>query len=243
MESYITQELPALAGAERFAVQAGARRCDRAFSMGGHGALTLALRHPDLFARAVRAFAPICRALRECPWGVKAFAGYLGRRPKAAWAANTTPPMLIKAGHRVPPLLHRPGRGRQVPGGAIAPAPAGSRLPRCRPAARCCAGTPAATTATTSSPALIEAPPASSRGCCWPEHAHHPGSRAAARPGRQCPARGTCAAPVGAVRMPQDAGKRPAGQTSCRKALRNATCRLSAEELAGLATAAVAAPG
>jgi S-formylglutathione hydrolase len=45
-------------------------------SMGGHGALTLALRHPDVF-RSVSAFAPICAPSR-CPWGRKAFTGYLG---------------------------------------------------------------------------------------------------------------------------------------------------------------------
>jgi S-formylglutathione hydrolase len=84
---------------------------------------------------------PVCQRQRggahlralQCPWGVKAFAGYLGA-DRAAWAAHDATE-LIKAGHRVPPLLHRPGRGRQVPGRATAPAPAGSRLPRCRPAA------------------------------------------------------------------------------------------------------------
>ncbi len=45
-------------------------------SMGGHGALTLALRHPGRFA-SVSAFAPIAAPTR-CPWGRKAFAGYLG---------------------------------------------------------------------------------------------------------------------------------------------------------------------
>lgn len=45
-------------------------------SMGGHGALTLALRHPGLF-KSVSAFAPIAAPLR-CPWGKKAFGGYLG---------------------------------------------------------------------------------------------------------------------------------------------------------------------
>jgi len=44
--------------------------------MGGHGALTLALRHPDLF-RSVSAFAPIASPTR-CPWGEKAFTAYLG---------------------------------------------------------------------------------------------------------------------------------------------------------------------
>ena len=51
-------------------------------SMGGHGALVLALRHPDLF-RSVSAFAPIC-APSQCAWGKKAFAGYLGGN-EATW--------------------------------------------------------------------------------------------------------------------------------------------------------------
>jgi S-formylglutathione hydrolase len=54
-------------------------------SMGGHGALTLALRHPGRFA-SVSAFAPIC-APSKCPWGHKAFSGYLGP-DEAAWLAH-----------------------------------------------------------------------------------------------------------------------------------------------------------
>jgi S-formylglutathione hydrolase len=50
-------------------------------SMGGHGALVLALRNPDLF-RSVSAFAPIA-APTLCPWGEKAFGGYLGADPEA----------------------------------------------------------------------------------------------------------------------------------------------------------------
>jgi S-formylglutathione hydrolase len=52
-------------------------------SMGGHGALVLALRNPGIY-RSVSAFAPICSPTR-CPWGQKAFAGYLGES-RAAWA-------------------------------------------------------------------------------------------------------------------------------------------------------------
>jgi S-formylglutathione hydrolase len=52
-------------------------------SMGGHGALMLALRNPDLF-RSVSAFAPIAAPSR-CPWGEKAFGGYLGP-DRAAWS-------------------------------------------------------------------------------------------------------------------------------------------------------------
>ena len=57
-------------------------------SMGGHGALTLALRHPGVFT-SLSALAPICAPM-QCPWGVKAFSGYLGNGPegRAAWAAH-----------------------------------------------------------------------------------------------------------------------------------------------------------
>ncbi len=74
MESYLTAELlPLLTNtlplnAARFGIFG--------HSMGGHGALTLALRHPGLF-KSVSAFAPIC-APSQCPWGRKAFTGYLG---------------------------------------------------------------------------------------------------------------------------------------------------------------------
>jgi S-formylglutathione hydrolase len=54
-------------------------------SMGGHGALTLALKHPALF-KSVSAFAPIC-APSQCPWGEKAFTGYLGA-DRTTWAAH-----------------------------------------------------------------------------------------------------------------------------------------------------------
>lgn len=54
-------------------------------SMGGHGALTLALRHPGRF-RSLSALAPIC-APTECPWGVKAFTGYLGS-DQGTWLAH-----------------------------------------------------------------------------------------------------------------------------------------------------------
>lgn len=54
-------------------------------SMGGHGALTLALRHPGVF-KSLSAFAPIVNPV-NCPWGQKAFAGYLGDN-QAAWAQH-----------------------------------------------------------------------------------------------------------------------------------------------------------
>ena len=57
--------------------------------MGGHGALTLALRHPELF-RSVSAFAPIVSPTR-CPWGEKAFTAYLGD-DRAEWAEHDADP-------------------------------------------------------------------------------------------------------------------------------------------------------
>lgn len=74
MEHYLTQELPALLG-EHLPIDAQ-RLGLSGHSMGGHGALTLALRHPGLF-KSLSALAPIC-APSQCPWGQKAFAGYLG---------------------------------------------------------------------------------------------------------------------------------------------------------------------
>lgn len=63
-------------------------------SMGGHGALTLALRHPDLF-RSVSAFAPIAAPMR-CPWGHKAFTHYLGA-DREAWAEHDASALMTKA--------------------------------------------------------------------------------------------------------------------------------------------------
>merc|ERR1719384_1655408 len=74
MYSYITKELPALVNAS-FPVD-GSRVGITGHSMGGHGALTIALRNPAMF-RSVSAFAPICNPTK-CPWGEKAFKGYLG---------------------------------------------------------------------------------------------------------------------------------------------------------------------
>jgi S-formylglutathione hydrolase len=99
MESYLTGELPAVL-AQHFPIQAG-RAGVFGHSMGGHGALTLALRHPHLF-NSVSAFAPIAAPL-QCPWGVKAFSGYLGE-DKTAWAAHDATE-LIRSGARTSALL------------------------------------------------------------------------------------------------------------------------------------------
>ncbi len=67
-------------------------------SMGGHGALMLALRHPGVF-KSLSAFAPICAASRA-PWGRKAFGRYLGEEP-ASWAAHDAA-LLMQAQHSAP---------------------------------------------------------------------------------------------------------------------------------------------
>ncbi|HEX8603191.1 MAG TPA: S-formylglutathione hydrolase [Pseudoduganella sp.] len=90
MESYI-HELRALVTAE-LPVDGG-RVGIFGHSMGGHGALTLALRRPDLF-RSVSAFAPIA-APSQCPWGRKAFTGYLGA-DEFAWAAHDATALMSK---------------------------------------------------------------------------------------------------------------------------------------------------
>jgi S-formylglutathione hydrolase len=80
MWTYVTEELPALVAA-KFPIDE-ARQGITGHSMGGHGALTVALNHPDRF-RSVSAFAPIV-APSQVPWGQKALAGYLGD-DRAAW--------------------------------------------------------------------------------------------------------------------------------------------------------------
>jgi S-formylglutathione hydrolase len=82
METWVVEELIGLVDAEFPTTRA---RSISGHSMGGHGALTLALRHPHLF-RSVSAFAPIASPTR-CPWGEKAFAAYLGP-DRAVWEAH-----------------------------------------------------------------------------------------------------------------------------------------------------------
>ena len=92
MESYVVQELRALIVNE-FAADA-ARVGVFGHSMGGHGALTLALRHPEVY-RSVSAFAPIA-APSQCPWGEKAFGNYLGE-DRSSWLAHDASALMRKA--------------------------------------------------------------------------------------------------------------------------------------------------
>ena len=91
MESYVTDELIALIDAEFPTTKT---RSIFGHSMGGHGALTLALRHPELF-QSVSAFAPIASPTR-CAWGEKAFTAYLGV-DRAEWAKHDAA-LLLESG-------------------------------------------------------------------------------------------------------------------------------------------------
>ena len=99
MRSWLEEELPPLVVAN-FGGDLQ-RQSITGHSMGGHGALTMALRAPDRF-RSVSAFAPIGSPM-NCPWGVKAFTAYLGE-DRAGWRAYDAC-ALIEDGARVPELL------------------------------------------------------------------------------------------------------------------------------------------
>ncbi|MEP4050723.1 MAG: S-formylglutathione hydrolase [Litorimonas sp.] len=99
MSSYIERELPEIIGAN-FPVDMS-RQGILGHSMGGHGALTIGLRHPRTY-KSVSAFAPICNP-SDVPWGQKALAGYLGE-DRAAWRQYDAV-SLIEDGARTPQIL------------------------------------------------------------------------------------------------------------------------------------------
>jgi S-formylglutathione hydrolase len=99
MWSYVTAELPELV-AEHFPADPK-RQSILGHSMGGHGALTIALRHPDRY-RAASAFSPIV-APSQVPWGVKALGGYLGDA-RDTWRKHDAV-FLIEDGARFSDLL------------------------------------------------------------------------------------------------------------------------------------------
>lgn len=99
MRSYIEKELPALI-AKEFPVDME-RQAIFGHSMGGHGALTIALRNPDRY-KSVSAFSPIVSPI-NCPWGEKALGGYIGS-DQAAWR-ECDACALIEDGARVADIL------------------------------------------------------------------------------------------------------------------------------------------
>jgi S-formylglutathione hydrolase len=100
MYSYVVRELPAVVAAA-FPVDPS-RTGIFGHSMGGHGALTIALKNPEAY-RSISAFAPICSPMR-CPWGEKALAGYLGSG-RAKWREYDATALIEDRGWRGAPIL------------------------------------------------------------------------------------------------------------------------------------------
>ncbi|RAK52080.1 S-formylglutathione hydrolase [Phenylobacterium deserti] len=115
MESYVTEELPALV-AEQFPADM-TRQAITGHSMGGHGALTLALKNPGRWS-SVSAFAPIASATR-CVWGEKALSGYLGADYQAWRRHDAT--TLLEDGARVDEILVDQGDADQFMAGQLKP--------------------------------------------------------------------------------------------------------------------------
>ncbi len=100
MYDYIVHELPQLIASE-FPINSDLSSIS-GHSMGGHGALTIALKNPELF-RSVSAFAPICSPM-QCPWGQKAFGNYLGD-DESRWKKYDTIELIRKSTERLPILI------------------------------------------------------------------------------------------------------------------------------------------
>jgi S-formylglutathione hydrolase len=108
MYSYVARELPA-AVAATFPVDPS-RAGIFGHSMGGHGALTIALKNPGAY-KSVSAFAPISSPMR-CPWGEKALAGYLGP-DRARWREYDATTLIEDRGWKGPPILVDQGSSDQ----------------------------------------------------------------------------------------------------------------------------------
>ena len=104
MWDYVADELPALLGKE-FAIDLG-RQAITGHSMGGHGALTLAMAHPGRFA-SVSAFAPIANP-SQSDWGRKQLSAYLGT-DESAWAKNDATVQMQEVGFDGPVLVDQGG--------------------------------------------------------------------------------------------------------------------------------------
>jgi len=100
MYDYVVNELPQLI-ADEFPIDTN-RTAISGHSMGGHGALTIALKNTEKY-QSVSAFSPIVSPL-NCPWGEKAFAHYLGD-DQAVWAEYDTCSLLARASSKLPMLV------------------------------------------------------------------------------------------------------------------------------------------
>ena len=103
MYDYVVHELPGLLAGEPATGQLDLERQSIfGHSMGGHGAITIALRNPDSF-RSVSAFAPICSPM-ACPWGEKALGSYLGN-DREQWAQHDSCALIRHADRHLPLLV------------------------------------------------------------------------------------------------------------------------------------------
>ncbi|WP_318653619.1 S-formylglutathione hydrolase [Thalassolituus marinus] len=99
MYDYVVEELPALIEATFPVTQ---QRAIAGHSMGGHGALLIALRNPQRYS-SVSAFSPITNPM-NCPWGQKAFTAYLGN-DRLQWAQYDASGLMAAAEHKLPALV------------------------------------------------------------------------------------------------------------------------------------------
>ncbi|KUM52765.1 S-formylglutathione hydrolase [Rheinheimera sp. EpRS3] len=99
MYDYIVSELPQMLEAE---LPLSAKRAISGHSMGGHGALVIGLRNPQRYS-SMSAFSPICNPV-NCPWGIKAFSGYLGD-DKSQWQQYDASVLLAAAQDPLPLLV------------------------------------------------------------------------------------------------------------------------------------------
>jgi S-formylglutathione hydrolase len=102
MYSYITAELLTVVSSAFPAIDIN-RIGITGHSMGGHGALTIALKNPDKF-KSVSAFAPICNPVK-CPWGQKAFLGYLGPEENGEWGQYDACTLVTAKGRKFDEIL------------------------------------------------------------------------------------------------------------------------------------------
>ncbi len=105
MYDYVVGELPRLLAAGGLPLQTG-NQAVAGHSMGGHGALVVALKNPGKY-RSVSAFAPICAPTR-CPWGEKAFENYLGS-DRERWRGYDACELIAEAPERLPILVDQGG--------------------------------------------------------------------------------------------------------------------------------------
>lgn len=99
MYDYIVKELPSIIEAN---FNVSTAKSITGHSMGGHGALIIALKNPGMF-KSVSAFSPIV-APTQCPWGIKAFTGYLGES-KSTWEQYDTCSLIAQATEKLPLLV------------------------------------------------------------------------------------------------------------------------------------------